>query len=170
MAMRKRGKRRTREEAKRLPSRLDQVPRRDPAADRALFEQALERLGIDDIEKEPSDAAQRVEPERQARFAKRVTRGEVEPAAAVDLHGLDRDQASARLRRFLSTAAGETVLVIHGRGAGIVRAAALAELDRHPRVAEHLTAPRHLGGEGARLVRLRRDLAPAPSSAPKNIS
>ena len=101
------------------------------------------------------DAAERVEPERQARFAKRVARGDIEPAASVDLHGLDRDQAAARLRRFLSTAAGETVLVIHGRGAGIVRAAALAELDRHPRVAEHLPAPRHLGGDGARLVRLR---------------
>jgi DNA-nicking Smr family endonuclease len=122
-----------------------------------LFEQALERLGADDIDKERPEASERLEPERQARFAKRVTRGEIEPAASVDLHGLDRDQAASRLRRFLSSAAGGVVLVIHGRGAGVVRAASLAELDRHPRVAEHVPAPRHLGGEGARLVRLRVD-------------
>ena len=153
--MRKRGQRTSGKESEQSSSRRDQGPRRDHAADRALFEQALERLGADDIDKERPDAGERLEPERQARFAKRVTRGEIEPAAALDLHGLDRDQAASRLRRFLSSAAGEVVLVIHGRGAGIVRAAALAELDRHPRVAEHVTAPRHLGGEGARLVRLR---------------
>jgi DNA-nicking Smr family endonuclease len=155
MATRKRGKSTSRKEPERLPSHLDRAPRRDHAADRALFEQALARLGAEDVEKESPDAAQRAETERQARFAKRVTRGEIEPAASVDLHGLDRDQAAARLRRFLSAATGEAVLVIHGRGAGIVRAAALAELDRHPRVAEHVPAPRYLGGEGARLVRLR---------------
>ena len=133
----------------------DRAPRRDQTADRALFEQALERLEAGDIDKH-SDQGAGVHSERQARFSKRVTRGEVEPAAAIDLHRLDRDEAAARLRRFLSTAPGEAVLVIHGRSGGIVRAAALAELDRHPRVAEHLSAPRHLGGDGARLVRLRR--------------
>ena len=149
MAKRKRDNPSSRE----LPERP--VPRRDHAADRALFEQALERLGADGVDKEGPDSARRLEPERQARFAKRVAACDSSPRRSVDLHGLDRDQAAALLRRFLSTAAGETVLVIHGRGAGIVRAAALAELDRHPRVAEHLPAPRHLGGEGARLVRLR---------------
>ncbi len=141
-----------------LPPRKESqrpAPRRDHAADRALFEQALERLGADGVDKEAPEAARRLQQERQARFAKRVARGDIEPVTTVDLHGLDRDQAAARLRGFLSTAAGETVLVIHGRGAGIVRAAALAELARHPRVAEHLPAPRHLGGDGARLVRLR---------------
>jgi DNA-nicking Smr family endonuclease len=129
---------------------------RDPAADRALFEQALDRLEAGDIDKRTDEAAG-ADAERQARFAKRVARGEVEPEASIDLHGLARDEATARLRRFLSTApVGEAVLVIHGRSGGIVRAATIAELDRHPRVAEHVSAPRHLGGEGARLVRLRR--------------
>jgi DNA-nicking Smr family endonuclease len=130
------------------------APSRDRAADRALFEQALERLEAGDIDKH-SDQGAGADSERQARFARRVARGEVEPAASIDLHGLDRDQAAARLRRFLTSAPGEAVLVIHGRSGGIVRAAAIAELDRHPRVAEHLPAPRHLGGEGARVVRLR---------------
>jgi DNA-nicking Smr family endonuclease len=145
------------ESSRRANRAADRMPlRRDHAADRALFEQALERLDAGDIDKERADEQDGLTPERPARFARRVERGEVEPAASIDLHGFDRDQATTRLRRFLSTAAGEAVLVIHGRGAGIVRAAALAELERHPRVAEHLMAPRHLGGAGAVLVRLRR--------------
>jgi DNA-nicking Smr family endonuclease len=128
---------------------------RDHAADRALFEQAVERLGAGDIDKR-SGSEVAVDSEHRARFARRISRGDFEPAASIDLHGLDREQASTRLRSFLSSASGEAVLVIHGRGEGIVRAAAIAELERHPRVAEHLSAPRQLGGDGARLVRLRR--------------
>jgi DNA-nicking Smr family endonuclease len=128
---------------------------RDPAADRALFEQAVERIQAGDIDKH-QDEGSGADSGRQARFARRVLRGEVEPAASIDLHGFDRERAASRLRRFLASATGEAVLVIHGRSGGIVRAAAIAELDRHPRVAEHITAPRHLGGDGARLVRLRR--------------
>jgi DNA-nicking Smr family endonuclease len=135
------------------------VPSRDHAADRALFEQAVERLERGDIDKHGEGGAG-IEAGRRARFAKRVARGEVEPAASIDLHGLDREEAAARLRRFLSSAPGEAVLVIHGRSGGIVRAAAIAELERHPRVAEHVTAPRHLGGDGARLARLRGQRAP----------
>jgi DNA-nicking Smr family endonuclease len=131
-------------------------PRRDHAADRALFEQAVDRLGDGDIDKHGEDGAGD-DVGRPARFAKRVLRGDVEPAASIDLHGLDRDEAAARLRRFLASAPGEAILVIHGRSGGIVRAAAIAELERHPRVAEHLPAPRRFGGDGARLVRLRRD-------------
>ena len=130
-------------------------PRRDVAADRALFEQALERLDPSAGEKPLDDAERDRESERRARFGKRVERGEIEPAATVDLHGLDRESAALRLRRFLSTAPGDAVLVIHGRGAGILQKVAIDELDRHPAVAEHVAAPRNLGGDGARLVRLR---------------
>jgi DNA-nicking Smr family endonuclease len=130
-------------------------PRPDRAADRALFEQALERLDREGGVDRGGDDEDRA-PQRPARFDKRVARGEIEPDTTIDLHGLDRDQAAERLRRFLSTTAATEILVIHGRGAGIVRAAAVTELDRHPRVAEHVPAPRRLGGEGARLVRMRR--------------
>lgn len=62
-------------------------------------------------------------------------------------------------------ATGGTYIVLLAGAAfeGLARAfysgnndALLDVLDRHPRVAEHSSAPRHLGGEGARLVRLRR--------------
>jgi DNA-nicking Smr family endonuclease len=84
-----------------------------------------------------------------------LRRGEVDPAARLDLHGLREEVAIDRLRRLLSASSGEVVLVIHGKGAGILRAAVIAELDRHPRVAEHVVAPRAMGGAGARLARLR---------------
>jgi DNA-nicking Smr family endonuclease len=127
------------------------------AADRALFERALANLDASGPEG-PGDreSAGEAENERRARFSRRVARGEVEPAARLDLHGLDRATAVDRLRRFLAAALpGEAVLVIHGKGRGILEAAVRAELEGNPRVAEHLTAPRGLGGTGARLVRLR---------------
>jgi DNA-nicking Smr family endonuclease len=49
----------------------------------------------------------------------------------------------------------ELVLVIHGKGERILAHAVRELLEADPRVAEHLPAPRQLGGEGARVVRLR---------------
>ena len=157
-----------------MPKRRDRPPElpspragRDRAADRALFERALEtldhasdesgraRLGYGPAEEKDREVETSARVDRRARFARRVARDEVEPAAVLDLHGLDRATATDRLRRFLSTAPGEAVLVVHGRGLGILEAAAVAELDRHPRVGEHLPAPGRLGGSGARLARLR---------------
>jgi DNA-nicking Smr family endonuclease len=48
------------------------------------------------------------------------------------------------------------VLVVHGRGQGILEAVVIGELDHHPLVTEHLRAPPRWGGAGARFVRLRR--------------
>jgi DNA-nicking Smr family endonuclease len=131
------------------------MAKRDKAADRSLFERALDRLDEEAEAKRRGDDDQDRSPQRRARFDKRLARGEIEPAATLDLHGMDREQATTALRRFLATAPGEAVLIIHGRGLRILEAAAIAELDRHPRVAEHVSAPRSLGGHGARLVRLR---------------
>jgi DNA-nicking Smr family endonuclease len=141
---------------KRRPVAPPVPPKRDREADRALFEQAVERLDKRSVEERRRESEGRAEQERRARFDKRVSRGEAEPEAHLDLHGFDRDEAATRLRRFLASVEGEVVLIVHGRGAGILRAAAIDVLDRHPRVAEHRAAPRNLGGEGARLVRLRR--------------
>jgi DNA-nicking Smr family endonuclease len=131
------------------------LPGRDRAADQELFERELARLDLDAGAKPAGDESFDRSPERRARFDKRLARGEVEPGATLDLHGLDREAAMERLRRFISSVSVEVVLVIHGRGLGILEAATVAELDRHPRVAEHLPAPGDLGGQGARLVRLR---------------
>ena len=130
----------------------------DPSGDRALFEEAIERLGPVPPDKSgETDQERTAEAGRRARFTKRVARGDVEPEAVLDLHGLDRAAATDRLRRFLSSAHSEVkvILVVHGRGLGVLEQATVAELDRHPRVAEHVPAPPAFGGAGARLVRLR---------------
>jgi DNA-nicking Smr family endonuclease len=132
---------------------------RNPLADRALFEQEVARLDpMSAAEKAEVDESRAAAPGRRARFTKRAARGEAEPDAKLDLHGLDREAATARLRSFLSGAPEEVevVLIVHGRGLGILEALTLEELDRHPRVAEHLGAPGKWGGAGARLARLRR--------------
>jgi dsDNA-specific endonuclease/ATPase MutS2 len=131
---------------------------RKRSADRALFEEAVERLRSTPPEKAETDETVAPGAARRGRFTKRAARGELEPDAKIDLHGLDRDTATARLRSFLSSVGGEAevLLVVHGRGEGILAAAAVVELDQHPRVAEHLPAPGKWGGAGARLVRLRR--------------
>ena len=143
---------------RRLPPTLRSAPSRDRDADRALFEQAIERLDPRGVDQRHRDAEHGGLPERRARFEKRVSRGDAEPAARLDLHGLDREEAAARVGRFLASVevTVEVVLIVHGRGAGILRATAIDVLDHHPRVAEHRDAPRNLGGAGARLVRLRR--------------
>jgi len=89
---------------------------------------------------------------RRAGFGRRA----IPSYATIDLHGCDRERALRRLRAFLARTATEVVLVIHGRGEGILAATARGELERHPAVLEHRPAPPALGGAGARLARLRR--------------
>jgi hypothetical protein len=87
--------------------RRDAMAKRDKGADRALFERALDRLDAEAEAKRRRDEDEARSPERRARFEKRLARGEVEPEATLDLHGLDREEAAVRLRRFLATAPGE---------------------------------------------------------------
>lgn len=59
------------------------------------------------------------------------------------------------LREFLqeAVALGEhTVLVIHGKGTGTLARFVKSQLDASARVRSHRTAPRELGGDGARIV------------------
>jgi DNA-nicking Smr family endonuclease len=131
-------------------------PGRDAQADRALFEEAIERLGPIVTEKPEDDVPAVGGAAGGARFRRRVARGEVTPGDEIDLHGDDRRTAAERLRRFLRATVADVVLVVHGKGLGVLEATVVAELDAHPRVAEHVRAPAVLGGAGARLVRLQR--------------
>lgn len=98
---------------------------------------------------------------------RRLRKGEVTPRAEVDLHRLNRNEAINRLDAFLreSVSLGrEVVLVITGRGNHSVDLGVLREMvpvllrRRWPGlVRECLGAPRHLGGEGACVVFLRRN-------------
>jgi DNA-nicking Smr family endonuclease len=126
-------------------------------SERALF---LEAIGQVDG---AAVARTKAEPEGGAtkaarRFARRVARGDIEPGNVLDLHGDDRLRALERLKRFLDAEAAartEVVLVVHGKGQGILASEVAAALDEHGQVLEHVEAPAQQGGAGARVVRLR---------------
>jgi DNA-nicking Smr family endonuclease len=94
-----------------------------------------------------------------ARLVKRVMRGEEKPAFTLDLHGDSADVATDRLVHFLAEMherGTRLLLVIHGKGEGILANRVERVLDDQDCVAHHFTAPSHLGGAGARVIQLRK--------------
>ena len=76
------------------------------------------------------------------------------------LFGLDRREATRRLKAFLRQQGrgheSRVVLIIHGKGTRVLAENIGRELDHHSLVAEHFRAPPRLGGDGARVARLKR--------------
>lgn len=132
------------------------------ASDRVVF--AIERFG------------ERVEgraPDADPRELARLVRGEPEPEAHIDLHGLDAVSAERHLRRALlraHDAGARCILVVHGRGRrsegpAVLREALpdwLAEPPLAARVLAFATAAARHGGPGASYVLLRRRPAGRP--------
>lgn len=89
---------------------------------------------------------------------KRVMRGAESPAVTCDLHGLSREDASTKVQMAITQCVQfnvQLLLVIHGKGQGLLRQQVVADLNAKPQVADHFAAPTHLGGEGARVVILK---------------
>lgn len=127
--------------------------------DRKLFEQAVAELDG----KTPS-RIKRMKSGGNPKAARRSAgvrrldkrRRSVVPDFTIDLHGLEAKPALARLRRFLvEHRRADLVLVVHGKGKGVLRDRVVGFLDMAPGIIEHLEAPPRLGGGGARLVRMR---------------
>ncbi|WP_121756418.1 endonuclease MutS2 [Helicobacter felis] len=75
----------------------------------------------------------------------------------LDVHGLDVQEALEQTQDFLANAllAGfEEVLIVHGKGKGILRQALKEWLKKHPKVISFEDAPYNLGGSGAQMVKL----------------
>lgn len=152
----------SREERHQRPRQASEKPTLNPQktkqiADRALFLQAVGDLTPLEVSRaKPQNA---VDAEKTgARFRVRVQRGDFHPHASIDLHGDSREQAEKRLRTFLRAEQhkrSEIVLVVHGKGLGILATEVRDVLDAEPSVAEHVPAPPAWGGEGARMVRLK---------------
>lgn len=137
-------------------------------ADRALFLDTIAALteAPDAPEEEPGDAGRATPGSSRRRVGKRLERGEITPERTLDLHGLTRRDALQRVRVFLGAARADGVSVVRlitGRGLhsrdgakirGAVRDALRGDLSAH--VADVVTPPRSLGGEGAVIVFLRR--------------
>lgn len=112
----------------------------------------------------------------ERRLRQKLARGRAAPEAAIDLHGLRRQEAFVALRRFLSGAqrdGAKLVLVVTGKGArggaeseeaGVLKRSVpqwLRAPEYHSIVVGFEEAARPHGGAGALYVRLRRrDRAP----------
>lgn len=104
-------------------------------------------------------------PRARPRRMKQLERGELKPAAELDLHGLTRDEAVARTRAFLGHAARQgwaALVIVTGKGlhsaeGPVLRRAVEQLLDRSRDVVlEWGEAPRRFGGAGALVVFVRR--------------
>lgn len=99
-----------------------------------------------------------------------LAKGELAPTAHLDLHGMTQKEATARVRSFVrekgtGRKSPPTVSIIHGKGTGssggqgVLQGAVITALTKGgaaPFVDAFATAPRRMGGDGALLVRLRR--------------
>lgn len=75
----------------------------------------------------------------------------------LDLHGLRAEEACEKMDKFLSDAllqGFDEVIIYHGIGTGKLSYAVKEFLKIHPRVKAFTDAPQHLGGFGAKIVRL----------------
>lgn len=134
----------------------------------AEAEEVLEHLHrlVDDVARfEVSDDGRRVEGRRvdlPPSVLRDLRHGKLPIDARLDLHGLRPDDARERVLAFLKDkrARGERcVLVIHGKGEGVLRgelAAWLSQGRGREHVAAFATAREEDGGEGALYVALRR--------------
>ncbi|HXW53975.1 MAG TPA: Smr/MutS family protein [Myxococcota bacterium] len=83
--------------------------------------------------------------------------------AKLDLHGMFAKDAVKALFRFLDREkqrGSRTVLIVHGKGEGVLREAVRSCLSTHPAVDDFLGAEAKLGGAGAILVRMNRKPPP----------
>lgn len=130
-------------------------------ADRDEFLAAIDHLDPPgEVELPGEEGPLRARPRRM----KQLARGELKPAAELDLHGLTRDEAVGRTRSFLAHAARQrwaAVVIVTGKGlhssAGpILRRAVEQLLDQSGGlVLEWGEAPRRFGGAGALVVFVR---------------
>ncbi len=132
-----------------------------PAAPLETGQQKTGKPPVRQIPPRVPHGLQAIEPGRR----RRLDRGRDQPAASVDLHGLNQDQARAALTGFILRGRAEnrrTILVITGKGAlgdGVLRRRVpewLAEPPLRKIVAGLSEAHRRHGGDGALYVALKR--------------
>ena len=129
------------------------------AADRDLFLREAMKFDAQDVQPEPPSVAEQSAGVAQPSIVRRVMRGAETPNASCDLHGLTREEASKKLEIALSQChqfGSELLLVIHGKGQGALQEQTVIDLNASKWVGTHFSAPNRLGGEGARVVVLRK--------------
>ena len=104
---------------------------------------------------DPSLIAYKSEPVSKSHRPKKRVKKDYD--ASLDLHGLTADKAIRRVKAFLLSCLErqkKRVLIIHGKGSGVLRYEVRSFLGGSELVAQVQDAPSKLGGEGAVLVLL----------------
>jgi len=139
----------------------DMAPAPPPASDQELFLEALK--GMDTVFEDsfPPEEEAQASPRRM----KLLRQGRLIPEAKLDLHGLTREEARAKVRYFLDDSVyhgKKTVLIVTGRGKGSGGEPVLrGEVERYLAdeagawVSEWGRAPARYGGEGALVIFLK---------------
>lgn len=79
--------------------------------------------------------------------------------AEIDLHGYTVDDALFALQKFIEREqlrGSRTLLIVHGKGTGVLKKAVWAAISIHPLVHDYQMAAGKLGGQGAIVVRINR--------------
>jgi len=145
-----------------VPSRED-LQRAVVESETEEFLRAMSDLQVDFSENFPDEEPQSASPGRM----KRLKQGKLKPQATLDLHGLRQSEVPEKLRFFLQNAERQglqTLLVITGRGLHSVDGEPVLRkqvqrflvTEGRRSVIEWGWAPRHLGGEGALVLFLRK--------------
>lgn len=143
------------------PAEEDRTSAGPPVSDRELFLDALKGMDAVFEDSFPPEEEVQASPRRM----KLLRQGRLAPEAKLDLHGLTREEAQAKVRYFLEDSVYQgkkTVLIVTGRGKGSGGEPVLrAEVERYlgiltgACVSEWGRAPRRYGGEGALVVFLK---------------
>jgi DNA-nicking Smr family endonuclease len=139
----------------------------EATGDHELFLKAMQKIGTT-LRDQLQEEEELDEPGRRASTSRmrQLKRGSIRIGDELDLHGYLRDEALARLERFIAGACNrglDAVLVITGKGVNspegpVLRGAAAAWLGGRGKgmVAEFSPAPRDKGGSGAFVVFLKK--------------
>src|SRR3989338_298577 len=106
----------------------------------------------------PSSIVYKPEPDKPRVAAARKRSSQADYDFKLDLHGLNTQQAEARVKACLVRCVElqkKRVLIIHGKGEGILRYEIRSLLANSKLVAQVQEVPARLGGDGAVLVLLR---------------
>ena len=120
----------------------------DRAAD---FRRALERYLPDEAIKQDKERS-------SAKAIPQESREKMPIQDSIDLHGLNLEQAREQVDRFLKNCVGRglgKVLIIHGKGTGILQNGIARYLEGHPLAGRRHAAKAEDGGSGALVVYIR---------------
>ena len=104
---------------------------------------------------DPQEAKQREQAELQTKNRRANSAAQLPIEARCDLHGQTAEQARRSVDVFLKDCASRglrKVLIIHGKGEGILQQAVVRYLEGHPLAGQRTAAPQAEGGRGALVV------------------